>query len=132
MAGRQAYESQGASSQDNCWFRGSIWDPYGLTGGGWFVGIDLFGNELDFDQIGVRPEVIAYYNGFNGGMNRVPCLMSAPQTMAVYTNTSSQPYTLNTLYVSLQVGWYGVGKTSGNHIEAWRQYACGGGVCNPR
>jgi len=33
MAGRQAYESQGGGSQDNCWFQGSFFPPYGLSGG---------------------------------------------------------------------------------------------------
>lgn len=132
MAGRQAYESQGASSQDNCWYQGSVFDPYGLSGGGWYVGNDLFGNEMDFDQVGIPPAEVAWYNGSNGGLNRVPCVISAPQTMALYTHTSSQPYILNTVSISLQQGQYGVGKTSGNSVQAWRPYACGGGVFNPQ
>ena len=63
--------------------------------------------------------------------NRSPCTISAPQTMALYTFAGSQSYTLNTLEISLQAGWYGVGKTSGNNDQAWRQYVCGGGVCHP-
>lgn len=134
MAGRQAYEWQNypGNVQDSCWYQNSAYavGGGGLSGGGWYVGYYFFDNRMDYDYVGMLPAMLAYYNGLNGGMNRVPCLMSIGQNMSLFTSAGSSQYFNDTLTLSLQNGgWYGVGK---NGNQAWRQYACGGGACNPQ
>lgn len=141
MAGRQAYEWQGASTQDTCWFQGSWFPPYGLSGGGWYVGYYWgsgggagYSNKMEYDWVGLGPDTVTYYNGINvegstNAMNRVPCTMNAPQNMSLYTHTSSQEYLTDELTISIQQGWYGVAK---NGVQAWRQYTCSATSCQPQ
>ncbi|HLH42057.1 MAG TPA: hypothetical protein VKV74_03645 [Bryobacteraceae bacterium] len=101
------------------------------------MGYYNFDNKMDYDTVGVSPDIVTYYNGINvqgstNAQNRVPCTMTAPQTMYIYAFTGSQAYTLNSLTISIQQGWFGMAKISGNEPQPpWRQYACGGGACNP-
>jgi len=134
MAGRQAYEWQNfpGNIQDNCQFPGTRYPNAngGLTGGGWYVGFYFFDNRMDYDYVGMGQIMIDYYNGLNGGMNRVPCVMNIGQNMSLFTNNGSSQYFNDTLTWSLQNGgWYGVAK---NGIQAWRQYNCGRGTCQPQ
>jgi hypothetical protein len=134
MAGRQAYEWQNypGNIQDSCWYQNSAYAKGGggLSGGGWYVGFYYFGNVMDYDYVGMLPAMFAYYNGLNGGLNKVPCSMSIGQNMSLFTYTGSSQYFNDTLTLSIQSGgWYGVAK---NGTQAWRQYTCGGGTCNPQ
>jgi len=126
MAGRLAYEWQNypGNVQDFCWYQDSAYvaGGGGLAGGGWFVGYYYFGNRIDYDYVGMLPAMFAYYNGLNGGMNRVPCDMSIGQNMSLFTHAGSSFYFSDTLTFSIQNGgWYGVAK---NGVQAWRQYTC--------
>jgi hypothetical protein len=119
-AGRQAYEWQAQASTDTCTFPNSTYPAMSLTGTGWWVGYYYFNNEMDYDYVGLDPQVVNYYIQ----QGRVPCTMSTPQTMDLFVNTStgqysSRQYFTDTLTISIQQGWYGIAK---NGVQAWRQY----------
>jgi hypothetical protein len=90
---------------DSCWYQNSA-VPYaggGLSGGGWFVGYyNYFASTMDYDHVGITADVVNYYNGYNGGMNMVPCSISRPQNMALFTSQGSSTYFSDTLVASIQ------------------------------
>ena len=115
MAGRQVYEAQNGASNDSCWYSGSPYEPYHLSGGGWYVGYYGFGNKVSFDYVGLDPQIYQWYYS----QGKTPCVMSAPQQMLIYKNGGSESYFQTTITISMQPPWYGVAK---NGVQAWRQF----------
>lgn len=115
MAGRQVYEAANGAPTDGCWFVGSPYSKYALSGGGWYVGFYFFNNKWEYDYVGITPDAITFYRN----NNRTPCLMSAPQAMKIYSRDTSTYFT-DTLYINLpdRVN-YGVARAG---AQAWRTW----------
>lgn len=118
MAGRQVFEAQLGWAFDSCYFDGSIYDPYKLSAGGWYVGFYFFNNKWEYDYVGITPGAINYYRL----KSRTPCLMHANQGMRMYsrdTSTSNEYFT-DTVYVNLPDKLnYGVARAG---VQAWRTW----------
>ncbi len=118
MAGMQVFESPNGNATDTCWFSGSVYNPGGLSGGGWFVGFYFFNNEWDYDYVGMYSGAVTYYRN----NNRTPCLVTIPQAMNMYQydTAGSFTYFTDTLYWNLpDTVNYGVAR---NGVQAWRTY----------
>ncbi len=116
QAGRQTFEASNGSATDTCWFVGSMYSYGGLSGGGWYVGYYYFNNKFEYDCVGMAPAAVTYYRS----AGRVPCLVTIPQKMSLYTHTGSAQYFTDTLYWNVPDATnYGVAR---NGVQAWRTY----------
>jgi hypothetical protein len=117
-AGMQVFESSNGNANDGCWFPGSVYAQYSLTGGGWFVGFYFFNNKWEYDYVGFFSQTVDYYR--NSG--RTPCLVTAPQAMNMYTRDtlSSFTYFTDDIFINLPDNVnYGVARAG---VQAWRTY----------
>ncbi|MBI4464656.1 MAG: hypothetical protein HY647_08125 [Acidobacteria bacterium] len=106
FAGRQTFESpNNASDFDNCYDASLAPDygPFHLTGGGWFVGYNPFGNTYGDDAVGPGYARVDYYRD----KGRAPCDIAVGQKMNLYTQFISssqfsfQEYKQNVLELSI-------------------------------
>ncbi len=92
FGGRTVSEAQNGVGTDACWFSGSIYPKYGLTGGNWYVGY-LGYNTYGYDQVGWSSTGVTYYRN----ANRVPCSATVSQNMLIQCTGPSQLYKSNTI-----------------------------------
>lgn len=118
LAGRQVFEQPTSASTDTCWWVGSSFAYGGLSTGGWYVGAYYFNSQWHYDYVGMLHMGVDHYRS-NG---RIPCLVTIPQTMLIYSNdtSSSTPYVYNTLYWNLP-DYVNVGVSRAG-VQAWRTY----------
>ena len=118
FAGRQVFEASGGTATDGCWFPASNYGPAQLTGGGWYVGHYIYGNQWNDDYVGYTGPQVQYYRLFM----RTPCQAVVPQQMRMYKNgtSASDPYSSGDLIYNLPDNtWVG---TARNGVQAWRTY----------